>query len=161
MRNSIKKSDIAFCLLVLVILGVFIYILHILGIIECFHQSDPKIEILKENVKPIFESDSYYSGNLRPLNKRQILDEIKVFKGKKSYTINKHRVFLCLKDENNEYYNDNMLMYVFLHELSHVVCDEVGHTEKFHKIFKEILDVAVEKGIWDPNQEIIQDYCNY
>ena len=39
----------------------------------------------------------------------------------------KQKVYLCLKDENNEYYNDNMLIYVALHELAHVLCDEIGH----------------------------------
>lgn len=156
-----KFSD-RMCYVVMVLLALGItYFLHYFGYIECFHQSDPKIEMLKDKVKPIFEGDNYYTGHLKPLNKRQILDEIKVFKGNKSYTINKQRVFLCLKDEKGDYYEDNMLMYVFLHELAHVVCDEVGHTQKFHDIFQDILDVAAKKGIWDPNAEIIQDYCNY
>ena len=54
-----------------------------------------------------------------------------------------------------------MLIYVFLHELAHVVCDEVGHTQKFHDIFEDILDLAHEKGVRNKNDPVIQDYCEY
>jgi hypothetical protein len=131
------------------------------SLIDYFYETDEKIDFLIKKVEPLFDHTNEYYGNLEPLNRRSILKEIKVFRGKKSYTINKKRVFLCLKDENNKYYNDNMLVYVFLHELSHVICDEIGHTNKFNEIFKELLDVAVEKKIWDPNQDIILNYCDY
>ena len=54
-----------------------------------------------------------------------------------------------------------MLIYVTLHELAHVRCDEIGHTEKFHRIFKEILDEAANKGVYDSKKAIIKNYCNY
>ena len=54
-----------------------------------------------------------------------------------------------------------MLLYVLLHELSHVLCDEVGHTEKFHEIFDQILAEANKQGIYDNSYSIIQDYCQY
>ena len=41
-------------------------------------------------------------------------------------------------------------MFVALHELSHIACDEVGHTEKYWQIFKEILEYAVDLGIYEP-----------
>ena len=45
---------------------------------------------------------------------------------------------MCLKDKNGKYYDDNMLNYVALHELAHVLCDEIGHTDKFYAIFDEL-----------------------
>ena len=82
-----------------------------------------------------------------------------LLRGEKSYTINKSRIHICLKDENNNYYDKNMLTYVILHELAHVICDEVGHTEKFHKIFKEVLDKAVRSKIYNDKIPTIKNYC--
>jgi len=124
-------------------------------------QDDPKLRELMEHVKPLFENDNYNSGLLTSLNERNILDEITLYKGNKSYTINKEKVFLCLKDENGEYYNKNMLTYVLLHELSHVICDEIGHTNKFHQIFDEVLAKAAKRGIYDPSFPIDTEYCKY
>jgi len=87
--------------------------------------------------------------------------KIKIKSGKESYTINKQEVTLCLKDENDTYYNDNMLMYVAIHELAHVICDEVGHTPKFYAINDVLLEKAEKLNIYDPKIPIIQDYCNY
>lgn len=124
-------------------------------------QDDPILQKLKAKVAPVFKQDKYYDGILSPLNDRDVMNEITLYKGKKSYTINKQKVFLCLRDENKEYYDINMLTYVLLHEISHVICDEVGHTDKFHEIFDAVLEEAVKLKVYDPNIPIIQDYCQY
>ena len=146
--------------LFLLIIG-FILWLVVMQIQEYYQQDDPKLKELLEKVRPLFESDKYFSGLLSELNTRKILDEITLYSGDKSYTINKKKVYLCLTDENDEYYNINMLTYVLLHELSHVICDEIGHTQKFHDIFKEVLKEAKKLKIYDPNIPIIKDYCQY
>lgn len=87
------------------------------------------------------------------------LDQIKVFSGNRSFTIDKKEIFLCLRDENGDYYNDNMLTYVLLHELSHVLCDEIGHTKKFFDIFDQVLAHAEANNVYDSSQPIIQNYC--
>lgn len=89
------------------------------------------------------------------------IDNAILLKGKKSYTINKKQIYICLKDEKGEYYNKNMLKYVILHELAHVLCDEIGHTEKFHKIFEEILRKAIKCGVYDDRIPTIKNYCEY
>lgn len=87
--------------------------------------------------------------------------DLKFYQGKKSYTINKRKVYLCLKDEQDEYYHFNMLMYVAIHELGHVMCDEIGHTPKFHRIFRELLEKAEGLNIYDPNIPIVMNYCGH
>ena len=79
----------------------------------------------------------------------------------KSFTINKEHIFICTKNEKGEYYEDNMLVYVLLHELAHVLCDEIGHTAKFSRIFKELLDRAENAGIYNSKIEPIKNYCEY
>jgi hypothetical protein len=97
----------------------------------------------------------YRVGKVFPL-----VNELEIYVGDKSYTINKEKIFLCLKDKNEKYYDSNMLVYVLLHELSHVLNDEVGHGEKFQRIFNEVLEKATEEGIYDPNKPLIQNYCD-
>ena len=87
------------------------------------------------------------------------LNSVTFHEGEDSYTINKKKTYVCLTDENGEYYSHHTLTYVILHEMAHVLCDEIGHTEKFHKIFKQILKKAEECGLHDPNKSIPNNYA--
>lgn len=129
-------------------------------------QQEPKLVALQNKVRPLFEENCSYKGTIledimTQQTKRRLQHEISLSKGKKSYTINKEEIYLCLKDENDQYYNDNMLIYVLLHEISHSICDEIGHTEKFNKIFHALIDKAVEMQIYDNNVPLIRNYCLY
>jgi len=106
---------------------------------------DPKLDQLKEKLAPVFPE----------------IQNIEVSGSNKSFTINKKHIYICTKDENDEYYDDNMLIYVLLHELAHVLCDEVGHTEKYKNIFRGLLEKAATSGVYDPNKPPIDNYCNY
>jgi hypothetical protein len=123
-------------------------------------QDDPMISELKNKITPLL-NNLRFTGKYEGLNGRDILNEISVYKGDKSYTINKKKVYLCIVDENGEYYNMNSLMYVFLHEIAHVLCDEIGHTDKFHNIFQEFLVQANTLGIYDPSIPMVSDYCTH
>lgn len=128
--------------------------------IEEYHlKKDPKLHELREIFSKFFNQDKYWGGKLQALNKRDIMKETDLFRGNKSYTINKERVFLCLRDENGEYYPLNMLIYVLAHEYSHVICESIGHTDEFHAIFEELLVELADAGIYDPSQPIDQNYC--
>ena len=159
-KNKSKMGLIYTLILLFIIIG-FVIFLIIMQIEEYKLQDDPMLKKLRKRIEPLFNGDNYYTGLLTPLNKRDILNEITLYKGDKSYTINKQKVFLCLKDKDNHYYDMNMLLYVLLHEISHVICDEVGHTDKFAKIFEELLEKAEEMKIYNPNIPIITDYCQY
>jgi len=89
------------------------------------------------------------------------MKKIKLYKGDKSYTINKEKVYLCMKDQNGTYYNDHILMHVLLHEIAHTKCPEIGHTELFQEIFRELMYKAEAEGIYDINEEIPNDYCSF
>ena len=123
-------------------------------------KDDPKLHELQKIFGEFFNQDRYWSGKLSALNKRDIMKETDLYRSKKSYTINKERIYLCLKDEDNEYYSLNMLIYVLAHEYSHVICESIGHTEEFHAIFEDLLVELADAGIYDPAQPIIPDYCH-
>ena len=75
-----------------------------------------------------------------------------------SYTLDKKKIYVCLTDENGNYYSDNTLMHVILHELAHVKTVSIGHTPEFHTNFEELLAIAEEKKLYDPNISVPDDY---
>ena len=90
----------------------------------------------------------------------KIVNDLKFFEGDKSYTLDKKYVFLCKNDKKTgELYHENQLVLVLLHEISHALCDEVGHTQKFDMIFEELLKCAERDGVYDSNIPSIKDYC--
>ena len=89
------------------------------------------------------------------------LDNITIHESDSSYTINKQKIHLCLRDENNKYYEKNMLIYVLAHEIAHVLCDSVGHTEEWKQIFDNLLDCLAKEKIFDPEKPLIKNYCGH
>jgi hypothetical protein len=126
---------------------------------EYYAQDDPKLKEIKNRLEIFFANKKDWTGHLSVLNEKNFIKNITFFRGEKSYTINKKQVYICLKDEMGEYYDDNTLYYVVCHEISHVICDEIGHTEKFYLIFNELLSKMEESGIYDYNIPIKHDYC--
>ena len=83
---------------------------------------------------------------------RVVLCETGASEQNTSYTINKgDEVILCIrsKDLRSKIYDINLLMYVVLHEMAHIACDEFGHTEKFKKIFLFICDTAIKLKLYN------------
>jgi len=73
--------------------------------------------------------------------------------GQTSYTINKgEMVHLCLrhKDDEKSLHDHNLLMFVTIHELAHIMSKSIGHNQEFYKNFKFLLTEAVEAGIYSP-----------
>lgn len=67
-----------------------------------------------------------------------------------SFTIGKGKVLaLCVRSDNKsrpvEY---NTILYVCLHELSHLGVNETGHDEEFNEAFDFILSEAIKYGIY-------------
>lgn len=142
MKYSQDVSGII-CIFIIIIIVIFFMLTRF---IEEFKKEDPMLYKIKNKIR---------------LLNPEMVDRIILLEDTKSYTINKKKVYLCLKDENGEYYEDNMLMFVAIHELAHVLCDEIGHTDKFQSIFQELLNRASELDIYDPSVAPIQNYCEY
>lgn len=131
-------------LVILIAAGVIWWIVS--NIKDSSLQEDPVLLNIKETLLPIHPA----------------VKDLKLYKGDKSYTINKEKIYICLKDENGNYYPTNMLIYVVLHELAHLINkNDIGHTENFRKIFDDLLDKAESLGIYNPSIPPIQNYCTY
>jgi predicted metal-dependent hydrolase len=74
-----------------------------------------------------------------------------------SYSINKgEELVFCIRSKSNgKLHNINLLMYVAVHELAHTACPETGHTPLFNKIFKFLLERAIEIKLY-----YYEDYAN-
>lgn len=132
---------LSFFILLILLLSVLIWKCFI----EYYHRDDPMLHELKEILREVHPK----------------VDQIRFFKGDKSYTINKKKIYLCLKDENDNYYSKNMLIYVALHELAHVLNNEIGHTPKFYDIFDDLLEKAASRGIYNPSIPPLKNYCEF
>lgn len=73
-----------------------------------------------------------------------------------SYTVNKgEQIIFCIRSKSilnvinsNDLHDINLIMYVALHEISHVACPEYDHTPLFKKIFKFICEEAIEMKMY-------------
>lgn len=83
-----------------------------------------------------------------------------------SYSVNKgEELVFCMRSrkdkENDQTHDTNLMMYVVLHEISHIACPEYGHGDLFKEIFKFITQSAVKMGIYSPIdfKNIPTEYC--
>lgn len=115
---------------------------------------------IMQKLEMLFCGSQYFKPPLDKLNTINIMDRISIRQGHKSFAINKQHISLCIKNSaNGTYYTDNDLMFVVLHEIAHVLCDEVGHTKHFEKIFKALLQYAQRMGVYNPKIPFVDNYC--
>lgn len=122
-----------------------------------------KIRVLREhfaNSDNVREYDSF-----RPYIKQfcERSKEIELYEnipdGKNtSFTVNKgEEMALCLRSIRTKNLHDiNLIMYVVLHELSHIACPQEHHTPLFKEIFKFFIVTAANLGLYR-----ITDYENF
>lgn len=68
-----------------------------------------------------------------------------------SFSINKgEKIVLCVraKDGSNTLVDENLLLFVALHELSHIMTISIGHTEEFWENFTFVLEVCQKHNIY-------------
>lgn len=78
-----------------------------------------------------------------------------------SFTENKKKMFICLKNKNGEYYDYNTLIYITMHELSHVLTSTYkdSHGQEFTDIFNYLIQSAKSKNLFDDTKPIKYDFC--
>ena len=91
------------------------------------------------------------------------IKQVDVVRSDKSFTINKKYVHVCAQDDDGQYYEDNMLIFVMLHELAHALCPDntEDHPPSWQKEFNKLLDRATDCGVYDPKKPLVQNYCGY
>ena len=68
-----------------------------------------------------------------------------------SYSVNKgEKISICIRSKDNDMVDDNTILFVVIHELAHVMTEEVGHTPLFWSNMKYLLENAERIGIYKP-----------
>lgn len=70
-----------------------------------------------------------------------------------TYTLNKgEKMVFCLRtrDSEDKIHDDNLMTFVAVHEMAHVMTVSEGHTDEFNKNFKFLIHEAVKIGIYKP-----------
>ena len=71
-----------------------------------------------------------------------------------SYSVNKgEKIVLCIrsKDKEARLEDENILMFVSIHELGHLMTKSTGHTKEFWDNFKFLLKESIKLGIYTRN----------
>lgn len=101
-------------------------------------------------------SKNYFIKKLIENYHPNILSEAAIDNRYTTFTIDKKEMHICLRtrDENEKLYNIDLLMYVILHELSHL-CNYnenenpiIGHGVEFKEIFKFLVIESIKLGIY-------------
>lgn len=82
--------------------------------------------------------------------------------GYTSYSVNKgEKIILCIRQTDRSFVDKNVVMYVAIHELGHLMTPEIGHTQSFWKNFKWLLEEAISIGVYTKinYSKEPSDYC--
>lgn len=80
-----------------------------------------------------------------------------------SYSVNKgEEISFCLRSKKTGKLHDiNLLMYVGIHEISHIGCPEIGHGDLFKKVFRFFTQEAIKIDVYKKVNyyELPVEYC--
>jgi len=68
-----------------------------------------------------------------------------------SYSVNKgEKIVFCLRDkkEGEKLVNENIMTFVSIHELAHLMTKSVGHEPEFWSNFKLLLKISIDNGLY-------------
>lgn len=125
-----------------------------------------QVERLIEHLMVTFPNDER-TVLMRERYDRNSLSEGGHNSGYTSFSVNKgEKIVMCIRsrdgtEDNGDIERFNTLMYVVLHEIAHLVTEEIGHTKLFWDNFRWILDESEKIGAYkkvDYSKEP-EEYC--
>lgn len=128
------------------VVGVILLLIVVFSRIENYYQfEDSHLDALKQRIATAIPE----------------IKRVKLVGSNESFTIDKKKTYICLKDDKGKYYPDNTLIYVILHELAHALSPTLRHTSSWKSIFKSLLIRAEKGGVYDSKIPIVSNYCGY
>ena len=79
-----------------------------------------------------------------------------------SYSVNKgEKISICVRHKDKTFIDDNIIIFVVIHELAHVMTTSIGHTPEFWDNMAFLLEEGEKVGIYKPEnyKENPVDYC--
>lgn len=113
-----------------------------------------------------------YRQYMQPVEDLSVIDELKrvirstgvipdkyldipVVSSKESYTFQKRKIFLCLKDfDTGKMFDFNTLMHVYVHELAHAMTppEPNAHSDRWRQTFEGLLHRLAKAGVYDESK---------
>ena len=84
--------------------------------------------------------------------------------GNESYTEDKKRIYLCIKDSEGHYYPYNVLIQVAIHEMAHALSnhnDPIHVTSEFNDLHLELRKKAMTMGMFKQEDNVPTGYCTH
>jgi hypothetical protein len=115
-----------------------------------------KLNSVNGQKDPRYIENSPYILQLKRNIQNIVIKESSAYSSYTSYSLNKgEEIVFCIRSKSissyiqkNNMHEFNLVMYVLLHEISHIACPEYDHTPLFKSIFKFICEEAIELGIY-------------
>ena len=83
------------------------------------------------------------------LKKKLIIKELPANSRHVAYIVNKTKLHICLRNNNNKFINQyNRIYFVVMHELAHKITKSIGHTDEFWKNFKLIIETSIKHKLY-------------
>lgn len=144
--------------MILIIL-VLICILWI--VVTAKNRSLEDVNIIKKNVDGPVEKKLYQIKNTMD----RICKEIKIKPDyiwhnstDKTYVKDKKHIYIVLKKENGEFFDNNTLMNAAIHELTHIICNDTDHGPVFIENEKLIKQTAIKLKFYNDKTSIDHSY---
>ena len=67
-------------------------------------------------------------------------------------------IHLCIEDDRGIKFDEETVIIALIHEISHVLCNERGHTNKFYNIENEILSNAIKLRLITNESSVEENY---
>lgn len=120
-------------------------------------------KILNEDNKTDYDINYYkYVLNIKKKLYNLKIKESKITDNN-THTVNKgETIVICLRNKQNfQLHDKNILIYVIIHELAHIGCPEIGHTNLFYQINKYLLNKAIQYDIYIYENYNNKEYCGH
>ena len=106
-------------------------------------------------VSSLSKSEHLSNGNIQRLiqnwNKGVSIKEIGKMESDAAYVINKQYMSFCLPENTSKTLDNlNLMTYVGIHELAHIMSNETGHGDEFIQNFEFLLNHAKTLNYYDP-----------
>jgi len=122
-------------------------LLFVVGVIIFLNRTPRMLKELKRRYDAFADSLQFNEKYKMLYTNRSIITGLKKSEDTIAYNINKgYEIYIAIDEKSDV----NSAMYVLLHELAHSTVEEYDHSDDFWKNFKELRELAVSKGLYEP-----------
>jgi hypothetical protein len=110
-----------------------------------------KVDLLFKQIKQSNHKEEGYERLFERYNPDKLSETLPGSKYT-SYSVNKgEQISLCIRQPDDTFIDTNIVVFVIVHELAHIMTKEVGHTKTFWKNMKYLLEQCEIAKVYHPD----------